>query len=320
LKRKKPVYAESSSDEDTPLASSPAKRTASAAVAMPGAAKATTIAASSMNGNGRGATKSEPDDDDRFGPDSPKKPETNGKTGKPPKKKLKEESDFDESSDDDKPIAVKKAPVSRKRKVKAESNADASSDDEKTIIKKPPPKPRAKKVKKEDTASGSETPKSKKRVAKAKEENASPSKAKGKKKEKKEEEEEEVFRWWEANPDGDGSVKWQTLEHNGVIFPPPYEPLPRHVKMKYNGIIDLCDILCAYLHFYLGKEVDLPPAAEEVAGFYAAMLETDHAQDATFNKNFFEDWKKVMEIHSPVRAGCITFVRHSLIFILARRH
>lgn len=49
-----------------------------------------------------------------------------------------------------------------------------------------------------------------------------------------------------------------------------------------------------------GKEVDLPPAAEEVAGFYAAMLETEHAQDATFNKNFFEDWRAVMKQHPPV--------------------
>jgi DNA topoisomerase-1 len=51
-----------------------------------------------------------------------------------------------------------------------------------------------------------------------------------------------------------------------------------------------------------GKEVDLPPAAEEVAGFYAAMLETEHAQDATFNKNFFEDWKTLMKQHAPVRS------------------
>lgn len=51
-----------------------------------------------------------------------------------------------------------------------------------------------------------------------------------------------------------------------------------------------------------GKEVDLSPPAEEVAGFYAAMLETEHAQDATFNKNFFEDWKTLMKQHPPVRS------------------
>jgi DNA topoisomerase-1 len=31
------------------------------------------------------------------------------------------------------------------------------------------------------------------------------------------------------------------------------------------------------------------------------MLETPHAQDTVFNKNFFEDWKKVMKDYPPVR-------------------
>jgi DNA topoisomerase-1 len=38
-----------------------------------------------------------------------------------------------------------------------------------------------------------------------------------------------------------------------------------------------------------------------VAGFYAAMIETDHAQDKTFNKNFFEDWQLVLKENPPVR-------------------
>jgi len=42
------------------------------------------------------------------------------------------------------------------------------------------------------------------------------------------------FKWWEAD-NNDGSVKWNTLEHNGVMFPPPYVPLPKNVKMKYDG-------------------------------------------------------------------------------------
>ncbi|KAF9029059.1 hypothetical protein BDZ89DRAFT_1112826 [Hymenopellis radicata] len=78
------------------------------------------------------------------------------------------------------------------------------------------------------------------------------------------------------------SVKWNTLEHSGVLFPPPYEPLPSSVKMKYNG-----------------KDVDLSPAAEEVAGFYAALIETDHAQDTVFNQNFFRDWKTVLKENPP---------------------
>jgi DNA topoisomerase-1 len=34
---------------------------------------------------------------------------------------------------------------------------------------------------------------------------------------------------------GDGSVKWNTLEHCAVLFPPPYVPLPKNVKMRYEG-------------------------------------------------------------------------------------
>lgn len=42
------------------------------------------------------------------------------------------------------------------------------------------------------------------------------------------------YKWWE-DQDNDGSVKWNTLEHWGVLFPPPYIPLPKGVKMRYEG-------------------------------------------------------------------------------------
>ncbi|KAF8893784.1 hypothetical protein BD779DRAFT_1503401 [Infundibulicybe gibba] len=279
LKRKKPAYAESSSDEDTPLASSQAK---SVAIPMPGAAQATTLTAAAKRGADT-AKKHKSEDDDYDG-DAPKTKRATNKGKKPPKKKAKEANgtSANSSDDDDKPVAPRKQKQTQKRSMEVAIKADMS-DDDKPIAAKIAPKPRAKKTKEEDI-SGSETPKSTKRSRKGKKdapEGEATGKQKGKKK-KEEEEEEEVFRWWEANPNGDGSVKWQTLEHNGVIFPPAYDPLPAHVKMKYDG-----------------QEVDLPPAAEEVAGFYGAMIETDHAQDATFNKNFFEDWKSLMQKHPP---------------------
>ena len=46
-------------------------------------------------------------------------------------------------------------------------------------------------------------------------------------------------------PGSGGGKKWTTLEHNGVIFPPPYKP--HGVKMLYNG-----------------QPVDLTPEQEEV--------------------------------------------------------
>lgn len=94
----------------------------------------------------------------------------------------------------------------------------------------------------------------------------------------KEESEDEGYKWWEDDNFGEGEERWQTLEHNGVIFPPPYEPLPSYVKLYYNG-----------------KPVDLPPAAEEVAGFFGAMVETDHAKNPVFQKNFFNDFSQVLK-------------------------
>ncbi|EEQ86368.1 hypothetical protein RJZ56_005122 [Blastomyces dermatitidis] len=88
------------------------------------------------------------------------------------------------------------------------------------------------------------------------------------------EEAEEEYRWWEDPAQGDGTIKWTTLEHNGVIFPPPYEPLPKHVKMKYDGI-----------------PITLAPEAEEVAGFFGSMLNSTHnVENPTFQKNFFTDF------------------------------
>jgi DNA topoisomerase IB len=50
-----------------------------------------------------------------------------------------------------------------------------------------------------------------------------------------------------------------------------------------------------------GKVVDLSPDSEEVAGFYAVLMETDHAKDAKFNSNFFSDWLKVLKTHPLIR-------------------
>ncbi|KAF8633333.1 hypothetical protein AX17_004505 [Amanita inopinata Kibby_2008] len=256
LKRKKQVI-ESSSEDDTPLASSPVKK---------GPSKATNgvnkVPKSKTNGIDVDGGKIHVNG-------SKKRVPVNGKAQKPPRKKIKDESD---RSDDEKATIPEKSVASRKRKLKME-------EDQAKV-----PKSRAKKVMQEDNISDGATPRPKKRAnkgTKSEEADIATSQTNGKRKD--EEDEKEVFRWWDGgNPNGDGTVKWQTLEHNGVIFPPPYEPLPAHVKMKYNG-----------------KELNLPPASEEVAGFYAAMLETDHARDATFNKNFFEDWKKVLEEHPP---------------------
>ncbi|KAF8844388.1 DNA topoisomerase I [Paxillus ammoniavirescens] len=248
-----------SEDDDIPLASSPAKQIYSAAI--PSTSQASTTKASKR----KSKAKAESDIDTALATVKRKRA-SNGKAKAPPKKRAKkeEQSEAAESSvSDDEPLTKKKR-SKVKAKVKAESDVEMKSETE--DVKPKRKRASTKKVKEEETTSGTPQPKKK-----------------GKKKE--EEEAQDVYRWWEeqqANGDGDGEEKWQTLEHNGVIFPPPYEPLPSHVKMKYKG-----------------KEVDLPLESEEVAGFYAAMLETDHAQDKTFNKNFFEDWLKVLTDYPP---------------------
>ncbi|KAG7449492.1 uncharacterized protein BT62DRAFT_928217 [Guyanagaster necrorhizus] len=285
-KRKRAVYYESSSEDDTPLASSPLKPS-SDAVTKPGAINATTVPASLVNGKGKGKAVKEEYTECETPDDAPSKAKVNanGRSKRPARKKAKHDDDDDDDeavsdSGDSTPPTKKKRAVPRKRKAKEQSEPEPESEDD-APVKKPSIQRATKKVKKEDgggATSEVDASKPKKRGTKKEKEG----KEKGKGKNKKEEEEEEVFRWWEVGG-GDGSVKWKTLEHNGVIFPPPYEPLPLDVKMKYDG-----------------KEVDLPPASEEVASFYAAMIETDHAQDATFNKNFFDDWKKVLKANPPL--------------------
>lgn len=223
------------------------------------------------------------------------------RTRKPPKIKP---ADVGESSDSDVPLGAKlasekkkieqaaekearairasekKAPVKRKPK-KEESDSD---DDVPLAKKKKPVAKRANGVKKEE--SDDDVPLSKKAPA-AKKGKVPPKKAaKGKAAAKQEtvedeeaEAEEDEYKWWEDPTKGDLSIKWTTLEHNGVVFPPEYEPLPENVKMKYNGI-----------------PVSLHKDAEEVASFFGGMLNSTHnVENPTFQKNFFHDFKEVLD-------------------------
>ncbi|XP_041860784.1 DNA topoisomerase 1 [Melanotaenia boesemani] len=93
---------------------------------------------------------------------------------------------------------------------------------------------------------------------------------------KKAKKEEEKWKWWEEERYTDGS-KWRFLEHKGPVFAPPYEPLPSKVKFYYDG-----------------KPMKLSAPAEEVATFFAKMLDHEYTTKDIFRKNFFKDWKKEM--------------------------
>lgn len=175
-----------------------------------------------------------------------------------------------DESDSDAPMKAKRAPAGRKSNgVKKEE----SSDDDVPLAKKAKPTPKkavaAKNQTKKDSTPDTKIPA-----------------PKGKGKAKKEDtpadvetaEEEEEYKWWENQAETDGTQKWTTLEHNGVLFPPPYKPLPKNVKLKYGGV-----------------PVTLPPGAEEVAGFFGHMTDTPHAQNSVFTANFFKDFLNVVK-------------------------
>ena len=169
----------------------------------------------------------------------------------------------DDDDNDEIPLAKKKrAPSSSQIKVngvKQEKSKEISQNSRTTSISK------AAKVKSEKS-----TPVKVANIAKVKD-------AKAEERDSEEEEEEE-YRWWEDPTKGDGTIKWTTLEHNGVVFPPPYEQLPSNVKMRYNGV-----------------PVTLKAEAEEVATFYGSMLNSAvNVENPTFNKNFFSDFTDIL--------------------------
>lgn len=177
-----------------------------------------------------------------------------------------------------------------KRKVKAESE----DSDDAPLKKKPAAKGKAngvKKAKKEESDDDDKPLQKKKKApakkaapaAKAKAEpQGKAAKGKAKKEESAEDEEvgdeEEEYKWWEDPSKSDGTIKWTTLEHNGVVFPPEYEPLPKNVKMLYDG-----------------KPVSMHPEAEEIAHGFGGMLNSTHnVENPTFQKNFFQDFKEML--------------------------
>ncbi|XP_017544483.1 DNA topoisomerase I, mitochondrial isoform X2 [Pygocentrus nattereri] len=152
----------------------------------------------------------------------------------------------------------------KKKKVEAED--EGSSGVEKKKIKR---ESKEQKVKKEE----GELPVTKKK--RTKEEIAA---ARALKIKKKEEEEQQRWRWWEEEKYEDG-IKWKFLEHKGPYFPPEYQPLPDNVKF-----------------FYDGKAVKLSLAAEEVALFFAQMLDHEYTTKEVFRNNFLKDWRKEMTL------------------------
>ncbi|CAK9440199.1 uncharacterized protein LODBEIA_P42990 [Lodderomyces beijingensis] len=207
------------------------------------------------------------------------------------RKKKAVDLDFESDDDEDeKPLAKRRKTSSASTKAKTKAKATAKGNaNGKVKAEAPKKKTTTKTVKKEkETGTGTTTKTkagSKKTAAAAAA--AAVSRVKKENGVKKEpsvksetpgSEEDEGYKWWEEQDEHNGEIKWTSLEHNGVMFPPEYEPLPSHVKLYYDG-----------------KPITLPPDAEEVAGFFGAMVETDHAKNPVFQKNFFNDFKEVLK-------------------------
>ena len=70
--------------------------------------------------------------------------------------------------------------------------------------------------------------------------------------------------------------KMKQLIHNGILVP-RYEPKGFRIKIK-------------------GDPIALTPEQEEMAVAWVKKLETDYAKDPVFRKNFFEDFRKALEL------------------------
>jgi DNA topoisomerase-1 len=207
------------------------------------------------------------------------------------RKKSKKKKRKHSSSDEDFEAAPKK-------KVKKEKK-DKSSKEEKKKKKKDKDKVKVKEER--DKSVSKSAKKEKKSKSKVKKEAATEveSPVKGKKK-KKEENTEHVWKWWEEIGQQDSSVKWNTLSHNGPVFAPAYDPLPANIRFRYNGQV-----------------MKLSESAEEVATFYARMLDHEYTSKKIFNDNFFHDWQKFMtkdEKRTITKLELCDFVEMSVYF------
>lgn len=92
-----------------------------------------------------------------------------------------------------------------------------------------------------------------------------------------------LFRQFNLCEQQGGKYKWTTLSHNGVLFPPEYEK--HDIPIIYDGKSIILDIL-----------------AEEYATLYAKYLESEYIKSKTFNKNFWNDWKKILGKNNEIQS------------------
>lgn len=71
-------------------------------------------------------------------------------------------------------------------------------------------------------------------------------------------------------------MKWKTLQHNGILFPPAYEAQGIKIKIK-------------------GEQISLDVNQEEMVYQWAKKKDTPYVQDKVFQKNFTADFVKTLD-------------------------
>jgi len=70
-------------------------------------------------------------------------------------------------------------------------------------------------------------------------------------------------------------MKWKTLKHNGILFPPAFESQGIKIKIK-------------------GEKIDIDLLQEEMIYQWAKKKDTPYVQDKIFQKNFVSDFAKTL--------------------------
>jgi len=77
--------------------------------------------------------------------------------------------------------------------------------------------------------------------------------------------------------------KWKEFIHQGVYFPPQY--IPHNIPILYNK-----------------EKIYLDPIPEEYATLYAKYTTTEYVKNPVFNKNFWNDWNKLLPKDTVIKS------------------
>ncbi|CAG9313607.1 unnamed protein product [Blepharisma stoltei] len=97
----------------------------------------------------------------------------------------------------------------------------------------------------------------------------------------------ESSHWWEGDQEDQSSIKWMSLEHHGLFFPPLYQP--HGVPLVYNG-----------------EPIYLTPEQEEIATMWASVVGTEWETKEIFRKNFESSFLKILGENHKIKSlnGC----------------